>query len=129
MPAETALNFTGAGVVVTDDPVNGRTNVAIAGGGGGATLPRNNPTVEKTANYTLVASTDNGITFTGAGPYTATLPASPTAGDEYVIANESASNVTVAGNGNAFLVAGSNTIAPGQAVTFRKSTSANWIAL
>lgn len=97
--------------------------------GGGATLPRNNPMVEKTANYTLVASTDNGVVFTGAGPYTATLPASPTAGDEYVIANESSSNVTVAGNGNAFLVAGSNTIAPGQAVTFRKSTSANWIAL
>lgn len=30
------LNFTGAGVVVTDDPGNDRVNVAIAGGGGGS---------------------------------------------------------------------------------------------
>lgn len=96
--------------------------------GGGSTLPVNRPAVEKGASYTLVSTTDHLVTFTGAGPWTATLPASPTAGDEYVIANESSANVTVAGNGNAFLVAGSNTIAPGQAVTFIKSTSANWIA-
>ena len=107
----------------------GGTDIAWAApAAGGGALPVNHPAVEKGANYTLVSTTDHLVTFTGAGPWTATLPATPTAGDEYVIANESSANVTVAGNGNAFLVAGSNTIAPGQAVTFVKSTTANWIA-
>ena len=96
--------------------------------GGGSTLPVNRPAVEKTASYTLVSTTDHLVTFTGAGPWTATMPATPAAGDEYVLANETASNLTVAGNGNSFLVAGSSTIAPGAAVTFVKSTTANWIA-
>ena len=38
VPAQPALNFTGAGVSVADDPANSRTNVVIAGGGAGSSI-------------------------------------------------------------------------------------------
>ena len=121
-----AINFA-SGATAVYNSATGSIDVTVSAGGA-SSLPVNRAAVEKGASYTLVSTTDHLVTFTGAGPWTATLPASPASGDEYVVANESAANLTVAGNGNAFLVAGSSTVAPGAAVTFIKSTTANWIA-
>lgn len=58
VPAQPALNFTGAGVSVADDPANSRTNVIIAGGVGG---------VSSMTVAAFDAATGNGTTQGGLG--------------------------------------------------------------
>jgi hypothetical protein len=77
------------------------TAVATAGGGGGGGGP---PTwLDKTANYTASAG-DLIVADTSGGPFTITLPASPTTlvSAIRIKGNFSANNLTIAGNGHNF---------------------------
>lgn len=58
LPVQPRLNFTGAGVTASDDAANGRTNVAIPGGGGfvGAAVIKN-------ASQSLTSGTTTVLTF------------------------------------------------------------------
>lgn len=60
MPAERAINFT-SGVTATDDPTNGRTNLAVSGGGGGgsgyATIEGNGSAVTQRATVNFIGAT------------------------------------------------------------------------
>lgn len=73
--------------------------MALRGVLGGKGL--NQPIVTKTANYTIVRRTDYTVLAdTAGGNFTITLPASPTAGDIYIVRKVSASNtLTIARNG------------------------------
>jgi hypothetical protein len=65
---------------------------------------RRRHTTNVTTTYPVVATDDYIAITTLAAPFTITLPATPTVGDEYVIkdatGNAAVSNVTVSGNGN-----------------------------
>src|SRR6056297_1309569 len=91
--APTAINFTGNGVTVTDN--TGVATVDIPGGG----LPAWSV---QTANVTVSAG-DRVLANTSGGAFTATLPSSPTTGDEVWFAdigsNWATNNLTVSGNG------------------------------
>src|SRR6056297_1179465 len=90
--APTAINFTGNGVTVTDN--TGVATVDIPGGG----LPAWSV---QTANVTVSAG-DRVLANTSGGAFTATLPSSPTTGDEVWFAdigsNWATNNLTVSGN-------------------------------
>jgi len=91
--APTAINFTGNGVTVTDN--TGVATVDIPGGG----LPAWSV---QTANVTVSAG-DRVLANTSGGAFTATLPSSPTTGDEVWFAdigsNWATNNLTVDGDG------------------------------
>lgn len=76
---------------------NGSAWGAIAGGGGGLTYS------VKTANYTAVAG-EGILADTSGGAFTVTLPATPSAGDQVVIADAGSdwetNNLTIARNGS-----------------------------
>jgi len=77
---------------------NGTTWTSSAPAAGGITY-----TVTKTANYTAVAN-DGVLTNTTAGAFTVTLPASPSNGDQVIVADAGGTwgtnNLTVGRNGN-----------------------------
>lgn len=81
------VNFIGRRITAVDDATNSRTNVTVA-----------QPFSLKTANYTLVAATDDVVFFNGA-TLTATLPAATVAsslGVQFTVKNINATNLTVA---------------------------------
>lgn len=77
-------------------------------------LGRRTATNVKTANYTVTASDHVIIVGTLSGSITITLPASPTAGDTYIVKDQlgsaAANNIIVSGNGNNIDGAASYTI-------------------
>ncbi len=85
----------------------------------------------KTGNYTLQASLDACVSFTGVG-LTATLPATPTHGQSAIILNIHATeNLTVARNGKLILgLASDVTVLPMTGVELvYNSTAGNWAQL
>jgi hypothetical protein len=106
------------------------TNAGVAGWANptGVSAPWHNvPVVEKLISYTLL-TTDYAVVFTGAsGGVTFTLPATPTAGDTYVVSNQGSVSCTVAGNGNTILGVTTFTLAVNQSITLTKSTSGIWV--
>jgi hypothetical protein len=100
---------------------------AFTAGGGGGTPWHNVPAVEKLISYTVL-STDYLVVFTGAsGGVVFTLPATPTAGDTYVVSNQGSVACTVAGNGNTILGATTFALAVNQSITLTKSISGIWV--
>jgi hypothetical protein len=87
LPQRQAINFTGQGVTATDDPVNGRTNVAITGGG---IAPGQTPISLVNGlndNVSVPGGTVTTVRFTGwTGPVTLgglAFASPPIAGQEY----------------------------------------------
>lgn len=92
VPAQPALNFTGAGVSVADDSANSRTNVTIAADYAPATPSIN---AQTGTSYTLVAS-DNGkiVTMSNAAAITLTVPSGLGAGFNCLIVQLAAGKIT-----------------------------------
>jgi hypothetical protein len=95
--AATILNFTGAGVIASG--TGSTKTITISGGGGGGTSWQ----AVKTANFTASAGEGYFVNTTSAS-ITATLPASPSLGDEIVFIDYAgtfdSNTFTVARNGN-----------------------------
>lgn len=86
----------GTNVTITSPDANTILISSSGGGGGGITY------VKKTANYTA-ASGDGIIADTSGGSFTITLPATPTEGDQVILADGAdwtVNNLTVARNGS-----------------------------
>lgn len=98
MTARSNLNFTGAGVTVTDDSGNDATIVTIAGGGSST-----EPISTKTADYTITTSDKNIIADCSSGAIILTLPSVASAsGYRFYIKkiDDTNNQLTVAGDGS-----------------------------
>lgn len=101
------------------------------GGGGGGTLPVTVTIVSKSANYTIVASTDNTIECITNTGFTITLPATVTPGAQFTVVNNTAGVNTVSGNGHNISATGATTmsLASQQSVTFTgNAAGTTWLA-
>lgn len=63
LPTRLAINFTGAGVLATDDVANNRTNVAIPGGGVSSVFTRTGAITAQTGDY-LASQVTNAVDTT-----------------------------------------------------------------
>lgn len=67
-PQRSALNFSGAGVVVSDDETNDRTNVVIAGGAGGITTLTGDVTASGSGSVAATVARIQGTAINSAVP-------------------------------------------------------------
>ncbi len=69
LPPRGAVNYTGSGVSVTDDPVNNRTNVSITAGGGVAVATTTADFTQPDVGDSVDVQVDTSTPFIVGGPY------------------------------------------------------------